>query len=396
MSGVFLAAVGDVLVDRAEPQLALEGVRPILTAADLTFGNFEGVLSDSAVVPGASSSSVVPPHNGGGLTGFDVMSLANNHSMDAGAGGLSDTIDVLAEHGVRIVGAGSDLAAALAPVTIASGGIRVAFLAVTAVLQHGAEARRATPGLAPLRAEDAYLPPYPGVRCPGVAPRIVSILDEGDWERLEAAIGQAKDSADVVAVSAHWGDHTRPWVLTDHERLCAELIIEAGADVVLGHHQHMMRGVDFIGGKPVLYGLGHIAFDYPRYSAELTSYGIDVADLSESELTELFGEYGIYPRPEHPAFPFHPLARRTGVAVLEVGKTGVRRCGVIPCVIDGSGTARPIMRGTSEWQEAHAFFLECQSQARLTAEVLDSGGHFSGHGMFEFSQGQSAEAGGQA
>ena len=316
MSGIILTAVGDVLVDRAEPRTALEGVRPILAAADLSFGNFEGVLSDSAAVPGAARSSVVPPGNGAGLAGFHVMSLANNHSMDAGAAGLSDTIDVLAAQGVRAVGAGSDLADALAPATIVSGRIRIAFIAVTAVLQHGAEARRATAGVAPLRAEDALFAAYPGVRCPGVAPRVVSILDEGDWERLEAAIGQAKDSADVVAVSAHWGDHTRPWVLTDHERLCAELIIEAGADLVLGHHQHMMRGTDFIAGKPVFYGLGHIAFDYPRYGAELASYGIDLAELSESELTDLFGEYGIYPRPEHPAFPFHPLARRTGVAVL--------------------------------------------------------------------------------
>lgn len=396
MSGVFMAAMGDVLVDRAEPRLALEGVRPIMAAADLVFGNFEGVLSDSPAVPGASRSSVVPPHNGAGLAGFDVVSLANNHSMDAGAGGLSDTVDVLARHGVQVVGAGSDLAGALAPVTITSGGIRIAFLAVTAVLQHGAEARRATPGVAPLRAEDAYLPMYPGVRCPGVAPRIVSILDEGDWERLEAAIGQAKESADVVVVSAHWGDHTRPWALTDHERLCAELIIEAGADVVLGHHQHMMRGVDFIGGKPILYGLGHIAFDYPRYGEELTSYGIDVSDLGASELTELFGEYGIYPRPEQPAFPFHSLARRTGVAVLEVGEMGVRRCGIIPCVIDGSGTARPVMRGTGEWQEAHEFLLECQSRARLTADVLDNGSQFSGHGMFDLPTGAASVFGSTA
>lgn len=96
----------------------------------------------------------------------------------------------------------------------------------------------------------------------------------------------------------------------------------------------------------ILYGLGHIAFDYPRYGEELASYGIDVSDLSESELTELFGEYGIYPRPEQPAFPFHPLARRAGrvrnatyvppLGLGDLGTLDLGRCGVKSVVADGS------------------------------------------------------------
>ena len=382
---MLLSAVGDVLVDRPDPGGALAGVGPLLEAADVAFGNFEGVLSDAhAVIPGASRAAVVPPANVSALTTFDVMSLANNHSMDAGGGGLADTMAALSGQGVLTVGAGPRLADALAPVIVERSGLRIAFLAVSSVLQHGVEARQGVPGVAPLRAEDAYFPMYPGISCPGVAPRVVSILNETDWEQLAAAISGARDNADVVVVSAHWGDHTQPWVLTDHERLCAELIIGAGAHLVLGHHQHMLRAVEFIDGKPVLYGLGHIVFDYPRMSEELRSYGFEVVGQTADQLAAVFGEYGIYPRPEHPAFPFHPLARRTGVAVLEIDGSGVTACGFVPCVIDEAGIARPLRREREDWLPMLQFLRECQSRAEHAATVEDRGRDIDGYPVLEF------------
>ncbi len=385
MGGLLLAAVGDVLVDRPDPDGALAGVRPLLAEADVVFGNFEGVLTDAhAVVPGASQASVVPPANVSGLAIFDVMSLANNHSMDAGRGGLADTMAALGGQGVLTVGAGPMLADALAPVIVERSGLRIAFLAVSAVLQHGAEASQGVPGVAPLRAEDAYFPVHPGISCPGVPPRVVSILNEADWEQLAAAIAGARQQADVVVVSAHWGDHTQPWVLTDHERLCAELITEAGAHLVMGHHQHMLRAVEFMDGKPVLYGLGHIVFDYLRMSEELASYGFDVTGQTADQLAAAFGEYGIYPRPEHPAFPFHPLARRTGVAVLQIDGSGVTMCGIVPCVIDETGTARPLRRDHEDWLPMLRFLRECQSRARLSTTVEDNGRDVGGYPLLEF------------
>jgi poly-gamma-glutamate capsule biosynthesis protein CapA/YwtB (metallophosphatase superfamily) len=385
MGRVLLAAVGDVLVDRPDPDAALAGIRPILDAADVVFGNFEGVLTDvHTVIPGASHASVVPSSNASPLAVFDVMSLANNHSMDAGRGGLADTMAALAGQDVRTAGAGPRLVDALAPVIVERNGLRIAFLAVSAVLQHGAEARYGVPGVAPLRAEDAYFPVHAGISCPGVAPRVVSILNETDWEQLAVAIARAGQDADVVVVSAHWGDHTQPWVLTDHERLCAELIINGGAHLVLGHHQHMLRAVEFLDGKPVFYGLGHIVFDYPRLTEELASYGFDVAGHTADQLAVAFGEYGIYPRPEHPAFPFHPLARRTGVAVVEIDESGVTMCGTVPCVIDEAGIARPLRRDHESWLPMLRFLRECHTRAQVAGTVEDSGRDVGGYPLLEF------------
>ena len=147
-----------MFVERPEPDGALAGIAPLLAAADVVFGNFEGVLSERhPAVPGGSPAQITSPAYASGLGGFDVVSLANNHAMDAGRGGLVDTVDELAKLDVRTVGAGANLAEALAPVVIEKSGTRLAFIAVTAVLQHGAEARHDVPGLAPLRADDAYL-----------------------------------------------------------------------------------------------------------------------------------------------------------------------------------------------------------------------------------------------
>ncbi|MEU5696777.1 CapA family protein [Actinosynnema sp. NPDC020468] len=385
MSAVTLVAVGDVLVNREDPESALSGVRPLLEAADLAFGNFEGVFTDRhPAVPGAASSSLSGVRNARGLAGLDVVSLANNHTMDAGRLGLVDTVEALAPLGIASTGAGATLADALRPAVLERHGVRVAVVAATAVLQHGAEARVGAPGVAPLRADDCYVPAYPGGCAPGLAPRVLSVLNEGDWDALAAAVGRAREEADVVVASVHWGDHTRPWVLTDHERLCGELLVEAGAHLVLGHHQHLLRGVEVIAGAPVFFGLGHVVFDFPGYTDELATFGVRVAELGAERLAAMFGEYGIYPRPEQPDFPFPPIARHTGVAVVELSASGVGRFGFVPCLIDGRGVARPVGRDTPQWTDEVRFLGQAQENPGLATGVADSGWVFAGHDVLEF------------
>lgn len=352
MSTVTLVAVGDILVNREDPEAALSGIRPLLDAADVAFGNFEGVLTDThPVTPGGWPPALTGTRNVRALTGLDVVSLAHNHAMDAGSPGLLDTVQALASVGIRPAGAGLTLADALRPVLVERDELRVAVIAATAVLQHGAEAGPQTPGVAPLRAEDCYLTPYPGGCAPGLAPRVVSILNEGDWEAVAAAVGQARETADLVVVSMHWGDHTRPYVLTDHERLCAELLAEAGASLVLGHHHHMPRGVEVITGTPVFFGLCHIAFDAPNYP----------------------GDQGT-------------LYRRTGVAVAELSAGGIERFGLVPCLIDDDGVARPVGRGEPGWSEALEVLEQGQQVPGLDAKVIDDGWVFAGCDVVEFAQ----------
>ena len=142
MTSRVIAAVGDVFVDRPGPAEALSGIAPLLAASDVTFANFEGVVTDRhPPVPGASDASIVPPAQAEPLRVFDVLSLANNHALDAGHGGLADTIDALES---AVVGAGPTLAAASRPVVVE----RIAFVAAAAVFPMGTEAQAGASGIA--------------------------------------------------------------------------------------------------------------------------------------------------------------------------------------------------------------------------------------------------------
>jgi Bacterial capsule synthesis protein PGA_cap len=367
LTPLVIAAVGDVFVDRPEPAAALSGIAPLLEAADLTFANFEGVVTDRhAPVPGASDASIVPPGQAEPLRVFDVLSLANNHSLDAGHAGLADTISGLES---AVVGAGPTLAVASRPAVVG----RVAFVAAASVFPMGTEAQAEAPGIAPLRIEDYYAAPFPGMHTPGVPPQVVSVVDEEDCSRLGAAVEEARGAADIVVASVHWGDHTRPWVLTDAERTCAQLLVEAGADVVLGHHQHLPRGVELLDGKPVFYGLGHAVFDQPRLADEFHRRGIDLDAMDDDERAAAFGEWAVYPRRASPSFPFHPLYRRSVAAVVELDGAELVRAGVAPLLLDEDGIARPIRRGDPGWAEALEFLVRCQVEGGLATEVRDAG-----------------------
>jgi Bacterial capsule synthesis protein PGA_cap len=379
LTPLLVAAVGDVFVDRPDPAGALDGIAPLLDAADVAFANFEGVLTDRhPPVPGAGDASIASTEQAAPLHVFDVLSLANNHALDAGHGGLADTIAAL--EGAEVVGAGPTLAAASRP-AIAE---RVAFVAAASVFPIGAEAQAGAPGLAPLRVDDHYAAPFPGMHTPGVPPQIVSLVDEEDWNRLAAAVEEARGAADAVVASLHWGDHTRPWVLTDAERTCAQLLVEAGADVVLGHHHHLPRGVELLDGKPVFYGLGHAVFDQPRLADEFRRRGIDLDAMDDGERAAAFGEWAVYPRRASPSFPFHPLYRRSVVAVVELEGAELVRAGVAPLLLDEDGIARPVRRGDLGWPDALEFLARCQAEPALDTDIRDAGWSLGGCDLLEF------------
>jgi poly-gamma-glutamate synthesis protein (capsule biosynthesis protein) len=378
LTPLVIAAVGDVFVDRPEPADALSGIAPLLEASDVTFANFEGVLTDRhGPVPGAGDASIAPAAQAAALRVFDVLSLANNHALDAGHGGLADTISALED--TAVVGAGPTLAAASRPVVVE----RVAFVAAASVFPMGAEAQAEAPGIAPLRVEDYYAAPFPGMYTPGVPPQVVSAVDEEDWNRLTAAVDEARAAADVVVASVHWGDHTRPWVLTDAERTCAQLLVEAGADVVLGHHQHLPRGAELLDGKPVFYGLGHAVFDQPRLADEFRRRGIDLDSMDDDERAAAFGEWAVYPRRASPSFPFHPFCRRSVAAVVELDGAELVRAGVAPLLLDEDGIARPVSRDDPGWPEALDFLARCQAEGGLATQVRDAGWTHGGCDLLE-------------
>ncbi|HSV68253.1 MAG TPA: CapA family protein [Mycobacteriales bacterium] len=339
---VTVLALGDVFLDRPDAKSAFEAAGELFAVADIRFANNEGAYADGVdPVPNARPPAIAARRNAAALrgAGFDVLSVANNHILDAGYPGLRSTLACLQEAGARPVGAGADRAAAYRPVIVERNGRRVAFLAFSSVFPAGYEARGALPGLAPLRAHNAYVPAILHEWAPGMVPRVISLLDGTDAERVEEAIASAREQADAVVVSCHWGDFSRPHLITDHEQECAELFVEAGADVVLGHHQHTLRGVQFHDGRPILYGLGHWAMDLPRLGDWLAGEGLPV---DGPEALALYGAHGIYPRVDYPLLPFHPDSRLTAAALVTIRASGDTQVAFVPAHIQPSGRTVPV------------------------------------------------------
>jgi poly-gamma-glutamate synthesis protein (capsule biosynthesis protein) len=279
------------------------------------------------------------------------MSVANNHIIDGGHEGLRQTLNLLHSQGIRTVGAASNLAEALKPAVLTTAGPRIAVIAVSSVFPMGYEARIGVPGLAPLRAHTFYLNPTPDEWNPGVLPQVVTAIDDDDSEAIEQAIAEAREVADLVIVSVHWGDVTGRHRLTPHEPQAAELFVQAGADLVLGHHQHTVRGVGFIGRTPIFYGLGHLACDLPRLAEDLARETTELWYADEAAGLNALGSYGIFPRQGYPLLPFHPDARFTVVARCDLDQNGVAEVGMYPCRIEPDGDVIPLAADEDEYLE---------------------------------------------
>ncbi|MGW4641278.1 CapA family protein [Sphaerisporangium sp. NPDC004334] len=369
-------AVGDVFIDRDDPSTAFHSAKEFLRGGDVLFGNCEGAFSDAwERAPSSGSPVVAPAVNARPLAeaGFDVVSLANNHSVDGGYGALLNTCATLAELGVSPVGAGADIAAARRPVVVNRGGLRVAFVAYASVFPYGYEAKAAVPGLAPLRAHTRYTPWEPNEWQPGLIPRVTTETLAQDLTALREDLRTARERADVVVASFHWGDFTRPYVLTDHERRCARVAVDAGADIVLGHHHHMLRGVEFYRGKPIFYGLGHYLFDLPRLRERLAKDGYLSATGPEDELalSRRFGEYRIQPKEGYPLLPFHEDSRLTGVAVVRVSANdGPVAVGFRPAVIGPDNEPVHASPGSEQWKSVVTYLERCCAEERLATRFV--------------------------
>jgi poly-gamma-glutamate synthesis protein (capsule biosynthesis protein) len=215
-----------------------------LLDADITIANLEGALTDRGEPWPKGYNFRTPPRFATGLrdAGFDLVSLANNHTMDYGAIGLLDTLAALDSAGVRTVGAGRVAAEASAPLVLEVNGLTIAFIGCAdSPTEGGGFAIRDWAG-----STDA----------PGLF-----ICDDAP---LAAALTSARESYDFVIVVVHAGDEYRTAPNATQRRI-AETALAAGADAYIGHHAHVVQPVEQRGGPQggqlIAWGLGNFIFD---------------------------------------------------------------------------------------------------------------------------------------
>ena len=241
---VTLVAVGDVMLSRGvadrikehgDPGLPFAKIKGLLRSGDIVFGNLESPLTPGRDIDIREMVLRAEPGMAAVLAdaGFTLLSLANNHTPDFGAAGVLDTLRNLDQVGIAWVGAGPDEATADIPRIVEVRGLRLAFLAFTdpEIAPHSYGAGEDTPGTA-----------------------------SADVARMQAAIKDARLTADFVVVSLHAG--TEYEAEPDNCQVeFAHAAVDAGADLVLGHHPHVVQPVELYRDRYILYSLGNLVFD---------------------------------------------------------------------------------------------------------------------------------------
>lgn len=253
-----IIAVGDIMLDgTARPVLSEKGydhpfvhMRKYFEGAQIVFGNLEGPLTTRGK-PEQEKTYVFrsPPDKVSQAlknAGFNVVSLANNHTLDYGPEGLAETLQALGSVGIAHAGAGANLHEARRPVILEAAGKRVAILAYSLTLPENFYAGHKTPGTA-----------------------------FGHEAFIRADVETVRRQADVVLVSFHWGQEGKT-SLREYQTRLGRLAIDAGAAAVLGHHPHILQGVERYKDGVILYSLGNFTFGSYSNQAKVSA----VAELT--------------------------------------------------------------------------------------------------------------------
>ncbi len=339
---VTLLGVGDV-GPLHEPMAAYSGLaKPVLAAADIRFGQVERVYSDrgSLQLHSGGAHSRVKPHMASVFTdcGFDVVSLASNHAMDWGEDALLDTVSLLRDKGMHVIGAGKNLRESRRPAIVEKNGVKVAFLAYCSILNAGYAATHDRAGIAPLRAHTYYESfDYQA----GVPPRVVTVPYEEDLAGLIEDVTAAKQSADAVVLSLHWGIHFIPRLIADYQVTVANAAFRAGADLILGHHAHAPKAIGVHQGKACFYSLSNFIMSSTAKSPEK-------AAVFEKR-------YGVTLDPDYPHLSYGSDARRSLIARAVIAKDGVQRVSFLPVLIDRQLRPEVLRRGDARFDDAVRF-----------------------------------------
>lgn len=243
-TGVIVPArcVQSAIDARGDASYVYDDVRDTISNADLAVGTLNTTFSDLSEHTGCIFTYVLVSDSRSAVAaaeaGFDVMSVATNHVMNCSGASCGDnynraffdTLDNLRLNHILPVGAGMNLVEAMQPVVVEVKGVRF--------------------GIVSLGMVDAMR--YAGATSPGIA----QLTDDN----LAGAIAAARQVSDVVIAMPHWGPEDVPDP-NSYQLHYAQVAVEAGADVVVGNHTHVVQAIQHINGIDVFYGLGNFVFD---------------------------------------------------------------------------------------------------------------------------------------
>jgi poly-gamma-glutamate capsule biosynthesis protein CapA/YwtB (metallophosphatase superfamily) len=241
-------SVGDLMKAKNDWLWPFSRIASVTASADLAFANLETTISTGGAAHGCTYCFRTDPRAVAGLlsAGFDVVSVANNHIWDFGLQAFTDTLGYLAVNDISAVGGGRTLAEARTPVVRTVGDTRVAFLAYTDLLPDEAQALDDRAG-----------------------------VNTWNEQRMIEDVARARAAADIVVVSFHSGTEYETHHTAVQEKRYHS-IIDAGADLVVGHHPHVVQEVEHYTNGWIAYSLGNFIFDQTFSDATQTAIMLNV------------------------------------------------------------------------------------------------------------------------
>ena len=320
-----IIAAGDVCVDRDDPDSAFELVTPTIRAADIAFCQLESTFSErGAPLPAARVPIRAHPKNATAIknAGFQVVSAAGNHCMDWGLDAFFDTIETLKNLGLEVIGVGKDISKARRPITLTHNGNKITFLAYNSILPNGYWALPDRPGCCPLRGLTLYQPTEVGQ--PGTLADTYTFVLPEDLAAMKEDVKKAKADSDVVIVSLHFDIHFAPAVLAMYQLEAAHAAIDAGADLILGHHAHILKGIEVYKGKAIFYSLCNFVFDIVWKEQIWESHSIKGFMLLHPG----------WKKDTETSYPFPPDSRKTILAKCIISDKHIERVSFLPVMIN--------------------------------------------------------------
>jgi poly-gamma-glutamate synthesis protein (capsule biosynthesis protein) len=331
MTYIDLIFTGDLVLDEPDPDHWLGGIAPALQAADLAIGHLEvphslrgTELRGDVPAPGADPAHIPALAR----AGFGAVSLAGNHITDLGAVGIADTRTYLAGSGIAFTGAGASLVESSIPASMRVRDRHIALLSYNCVGPEAAWATGNRAGCAYVRIETSDGAPIaPSAR--------LERINEASLAAMKDAITAVRREADIVIVALHKGIVHTPVTLAPYERPLAHAAIDAGCDIVLGHHAHIVRGIELYRGKPIFHGLGNGCVVTRALSPQQSHPERAAWARKRREL------FGFEPDPAYELAPFHPEAVNAMLGRVRLLEDGTMQPGFTPVYVEPPG--RPVL-----------------------------------------------------
>lgn len=330
-----VAVVGDIVLQVPGMTGMFGPSAAALSAADVAIGQIEvpytrhkEVAALSVPSPGAEPDSL----REAAAAGITVGTGAGNHIFDCGTQGVLDTIDACRQAGIEPVGIGANLEEARRPAIVDNGSRKVGILDYNCVGPRESWASSRKAGSAYVKILTHYDLDDAN---PGDKPKTYTFAAPESVDEMRADIAKLRTEVDLVIVVLHKGIGHTPVTILQYEIDLAHAAVDAGAHAVVGHHSHIMRGIEVYNGAPIFHGIGN----FVTVTNVLTPGNNVNGDELEAWARRRRELYGFTPDPSMPFYPFHPESRNTAIALIDIVDGNVVG-GLIPCWIDEG--ARPV------------------------------------------------------